>query len=163
MLTALVLSSLANASEIGTDRMFGLGAEFGNGTYVNVSGKYWFNEKSGLSFHAGTLFTYHELGARFESNIIKGEWFDWADLPIWWWVGVDVGAYTAYGLVAPQVGPSGGAGAALQFNGFPGEAFVTAGVGVFPVNYCGALSGYAGFAAACWIQGRGTAGFRYYF
>ena len=40
---------------------------------------------------------------------------------------------------------------------------MTAGLGVFPVNYCGALGGFTGFAAACWIQGRGTAGFRYYF
>lgn len=163
MLTALVLSGLANASDIGTDRMFGLGAEFGNGTYINVSGKYWFNEKSGLSFHGGTSFYYHEIGARFESNFIKGEWFDWADLPIWWWVGADVGVGTSWGLVAPQVGPSGGAGAALQFNNFPGEAFVTVGLGVYPLSWCNSISPYSTFNAGCWIQGRGTLGFRYYF
>lgn len=165
MLTSLLLAStLAHAgSDIGEDKKFGIGAEFGNGTYVNVSGKYWLSEKNGISFHAGTLFVYHEVGARFESTFLKGEWFDWADLPIFWWAGADVGVYTGYGIFAPQAGVSGGAGAALQFSGFPGEAFVTAGLGVYPISWCSAYGNFAGFNAGCWIQGRGTAGFRYYF
>lgn len=165
MLTSLLLAStLAHAgSDIGTDKKFGIGAEFGNGTYVNVSGKYWLSEKNGISFHAGTNFFYHEVGGRFESTIIKGEWFDWADLPIFWWAGVDVGVYSYLGYTSPQAGAAGGAGAALQFSSFPGEAFVTAGLGIYPLNYCGGLGGYPGFYAACWFQGRGTAGFRYYF
>lgn len=164
LVPAISMTGVAHAgSDVGVDNKFGLGAEFGNGTYVNLSGKYYLSENAGISFHAGTLFVYHEVGAKFESNIIKGEWFDWADLPIFWWVGADAGLYSNAGYSAAQVGGSGGAGAALQFSGFTGEAFITAGLGVYPANYCGGLGGYSGFYAACWFQPRGTAGFRYYF
>jgi hypothetical protein len=161
VLTALVVSSLALAdSEVGTKRKFGIGAEFGSGTYLNVSGKYWLGEKPGIAFHAGTSFIYHEVGARFEDTFYEGQWFDWADMPFYWWAGVDLGLYSYLGYSAPQVGVSGGAAAALQFTGFPGEAFVQAGLGLYPLNYC---SGLGGLGAACLVQGRGTAGFRYYF
>ena len=159
MLTALILAHAAHATEIGTVRKFGLGAEVGNGTYISVAAQYWLTEKSGISFHAGTSFGYHEVGARYESTFYTGEWFSWADLPIWWWAGADAGGFTGYGIFAPQLGVSGGAGAALQFANFPGEAYFTAGAGVFPVNYCSSI----GLGGLCWIQGRGTAGFRYYF
>ncbi|MEQ1501826.1 MAG: hypothetical protein ABMB14_06330 [Myxococcota bacterium] len=161
-LTAALVGVAQAGSEIGTDRTLGLGAEVGNGTYLNLSGKVWLSEPAGISFHAGTLFTYHEVGARFEDNFLDFE-FDWADLPVWWFVGADLGLYSALGYSAAQVGATGGVGAALQFTSFPGEAFVTTGVGVFPVNYCSGLNGYSGFYAGCWIQPRGTAGFRYYF
>lgn len=161
MISLLLASSLALAdSEIGTDRKFGLGVEVGNGTYLNVSGKYWLSEKTGIAFHAGTAFWYHEVGGRFEMVVYEGHWFDWADVPIWWFAGVDAGLYTAT-YTAPQVGITGGAAAALQFAKFPGEVFVQAGLGIFPVNYCSALSPLAG--ATCIVQGRGGAGFRYYF
>jgi hypothetical protein len=163
MIPLLLATTVAQAgSEVGEVRKFGLGGEFGNGTYLNVSGKYWLSDASGVSFHVGTLFVYNEVGARFESNFLEEE-LDWADLPVWWWVGADVGLYGSRGYSAAQVGVSGGAGAAFQFTDFPGEAFLTAGVGVFPVNYCSGLGGYSGFYAGCWIQPRGTAGFRYYF
>lgn len=161
MISLLLASSLALAeSEVGTDRKFGLGLEFGNGTYVNVSGKYWLSEKIGIAFHAGTSFAYHEVGGRFEMVVYEGHWFDWADVPIWWFAGVDAGVLTAF-YTAPQFGITGGAAGALHFAKFPGEAFVQAGIGIFPVNYCSGISALAG--AACVVQGRGTAGFRYYF
>jgi hypothetical protein len=159
MWIALAAPALAG-SEIGTDRTVGVGVEAGNAAYANLSAKFWLGEMSGISLHAGTLFTYHEVGARYEGNFVKGEWFDWADLPIWWWVGADVGLYSYGGYSAVQVGPSGGVGAALQFSSFPGEVFATTGIGVFPLNYC---SGLGGAGALCVVQPRGTAGFRYYF
>jgi hypothetical protein len=157
-LLALLSAAASAGSEIGTERTLGLGVETGNAAYANLSGKLWLNEKSGLSFHAGTLFVYHEVGARYEGNFHEWE-FEFADLPLWWWVGADVGLYSNAGYSAVQVGPSGGIGAALQFTAFPGEVFVTTGLGVYPANYCSGV----GNSGLCLVQPRGTAGFRYYF
>ncbi|MEZ4240514.1 MAG: hypothetical protein R3F59_31040 [Myxococcota bacterium] len=146
------------ASEVGSEKPIGIGVEAGNAAYANLSAKFWLSDKAGISAHAGTLFVYHEVGARFEADFV--EWsFDWADLPMWWWVGADVGLYSNAGYSAVQVGPSGGIGAALQFADFPGEVFATTGLGVYPANYCSGL----GSGGLCVIQPRGTAGFRYYF
>jgi hypothetical protein len=167
MTTLLIaLVSLVSATEVGDTRKFGLGAEFGNGTYLNLSAKQWTSDTTGIAAHIGTNFFYHEAGARFEKTFLKGEdWVDFAEIPVWWWVGADVGYYNIYGYSGVQVGGSGGVAAAVQLHDSPVEVFSQAGIGVFPLNYCSNLAAYYGTAvsAACMVQGRGTAGVRYYF
>lgn len=162
----LALAQLAQAgTDIGTEKTFGLGLAFGTGTYLNVNGKLWFNDTMGLAFHGGTMFVYHEIGAQIEGQIYRGEWFDWADMPIYWFVGIDAGLSTYYGgAVYPQVGVAGGAGAALQFSDFPLEAFVEPlGIDVYPLNYCSMATGTFVFGYGCGFGYRATAGGRWYF
>ena len=60
-----LLAPLANAgSEIGDTKMFGLGAEFGNGTYINVSGKYWLGELTQFQRGLCRLHGQHDPHAR---------------------------------------------------------------------------------------------------
>lgn len=163
MLPTLLLAAAAHAStDIGSENKFGIGAEFGTGTYVNVTGKFYFDDSMGISFRAGTSFSYHEIGGSFESDFYRGTWFDWADLPIFWYAGIDVGMYTLYG-VYPEVGVGGGVGAALQFSDFPLEVFTTQGADFYPLNWCSAYYGAFNFGYGCGFGWRATVGARYYF
>jgi len=148
---ALFAASPAFATEIGSNAKFGIGAEVGYPTFANFSMKGWFNDSYGISARAGVGLDYFETAARFEGVAYRGQWFDWADLPLIWHVGFDFGFEYDNEIEDLQFGPEGGFGAALQFTSFNGEAFVQNGIGVYPVNVWSV------------VDYRGTVGFRYYF
>lgn len=166
MLTALLLaSSFAHAgSDVGDSKKFGIGVATG-APLAAFTGKYWFNDKSGLAFYAGTAIVYHTARASFQSNIHTwGESWSWGQLPLYWHVDAEAGVYTVPGYtVAPTLGVGGGVGVALQFQKVPAEVFVEAGLGVGYNGYCvDALTG-TGVAAACYLRGMGAGGGRWYF
>jgi hypothetical protein len=164
LLTALLLASnFAHATEVARGKQFGIGPSATGDTIISVTGKYWFNEKMGLSFHAGTSGAYH--GAR---GSIEGEFVEFGDWPfarfaMYWAAGIDAGVNTAFTL-APEVGVGGGVGVTLQFHDVPAEVFVDAGLSVYPLNYCTINAcgfGY-GFGYGL-VQLRPAVGGRWYF
>lgn len=163
MLYALLLSSsFAHATEVAIDKKFGLGVATGV-PYLNVTMKYYLNDKSGIAAYAGSSILYHDLRAAWQSEFVEAANWSWARLPIYWQAGIDVGLWTAsYGYASGRLGVFGGAGGALQFHNVPAEVFVEASIGVFPVNgYCTDSNVVAD--AVCWVQPGTTVGGRWYF
>lgn len=160
----LLVSNLALAgSDVGTDgNTFGLGVVFGD-PYIGVTGKFWLNEKSGISFYAGTAFLYHSVRGSFQSNFVTvGEEWSFGQLPIYWHVDVDAGAWTVTGGLYPRVRAGGGAGVAFQFDAVPAEAFVEVGLMAgYNGYYCG--TAYLGLGALCYVGPLYAAGGRWYF
>lgn len=159
MLTALALSTLVQASEIGTTKKFGIGVASGP-MAISATGKYYFNDRAGLSFYAGTSGLYHGARVNFESEIVEFADWDWATFGMYWDAGVDLGLYSWWGYAGANVGVGGGVGVELQFAEVPAQVFVDAGLGVYPVNFCNVYTSYAGF---CLVSPRGAAGGRWYF
>ncbi len=145
-------ANTAYATDIGSSSKFGIGAETGYPMIANLSMKVWFNDQYGLSMRAGAnFFDYFETAVRFEGVAYRGQWFDWADLPFIWHVGLDLGFEMDDRSPDWQVGPEAGFGAALQFSSFNGEVFVQHGIGIYPVTVWDT------------VEPRVSAGFRYYF
>ncbi len=168
----LLALSLAHAqTDIGTTKKFGLGIGTGP-TTIALTGKYFFNEKSGLAFFAGTSFVSHQARVAYQSNIHSwGDNWSWGQLPLYWHVDVEGGldAYPGYAGY-PRLGVGGGVGVALQFKKVPIEVYADVGIGVYPVNgYCSAVAADAAaltgidVSAGCWIGGMGGGGARWYF
>jgi hypothetical protein len=169
----LLLSvALAHATTtIGTDHTFGLGVASGPSA-IDLTGKLYFNEKSGLEFFVGTSGISHNARVVYQSNIHSwGDDWSWGQLPLYWHADVDLGVTTYPGYpVYPRIGAGGGVGVAAQFNKFPLEVFVEAGLGIYPLNgYCSAVAADTyeltgvNVGAACWVGGLGAGGVRWYF
>lgn len=162
MLVALLLSSWAHATEVAIDKKFGIGVSTGY-PYLNVTGKYYFNDKAGIAGYLGTTGSYQSLRAAYQSEIAEMANWDWARFPIYWQAGVEVGLWTpGYGYAGGQLGVFGGIGVALQFHEVPAEVFGEVSLGVTPLNqYCHDADIVAD--GVCWLGGGITAGGRWYF
>lgn len=159
MLTALVLSSFAYATDVGVIKKFGIGIATGP-MGISATGKYYLNQKMGISAYIGSSVQYQGLRANFEMEFLEPADWDFARLGLYWDAGVDLGIWTWYGLNAGIVGVGGGVGAELQFHEVPASVFVDVGIGLYPVNAYDELKEIAGFGL---IAPRGAAGGRWYF
>lgn len=157
----LLLSAPADASDVGSPNKFGIGVASGPSA-IDFTGKYYFNEKAGLAFYAGTSFVYHNVRVNYESEIKTFVEWPWAEFVMYWDAGVDAELWTFYGSTF-EVGVGGGVGVELQFEKVPAQVFVDAGLGVYPVNYCSGITASTGVPCFGWVQGRGAAGARWYF
>ncbi|MFZ5478654.1 MAG: hypothetical protein ACOZNI_17920 [Myxococcota bacterium] len=155
MLTALVLaSSLANATDVARTRKFGIGASTGV-AYLAFTGKYYFDPKGGIAFWAGTSGIHHQARVNYEREFVEFADWDFARFDMYWDVGADFGVWY---LGTAEVGAGGGVGVELQFHEVPVQVWVDAGAGVYPSCY-----GYGVYVGGCFLQGRGSAGGRWYF
>ncbi|GDX80009.1 hypothetical protein LBMAG42_18200 [Deltaproteobacteria bacterium] len=174
LLLALTLSSAHADTDIASVKKFGLGLSTGP-ALITVTGKYYFGEKAGLAFWAGTSGNFHNARVAYQGEIVHwGDDWSWGQMPLYWHADLDVGIYSdpfVYaGTVFPNVGVGGGVGIALQFKKTPIEVFVDAGLQIVPVHgYCGAVMADTAAATGidlsgvCWVGGLGSAGGRWYF
>jgi hypothetical protein len=149
----LALVSLSHAAEIGTDLKLGVGGATGD-TFISATGKYWAGQRFGASAYLGTSFVIQRLRVNAELDLLKLSEFEFGDVSLYGLVGIDAALGTTYG-VNPELGAGLGAGLALRFSQFPGEAFLDAGAGGYPV--CATY-----FWSWCHVQPRGELGFRWY-
>ena len=167
VLAALLGVGLAHAgSEIGDERRFGLGLESG-ATLIGLSGKYWFNDRMGLTAVIGTSFVLQEGRLGFESQIRRyGESWSFAQVPLYWHVGVEFAEATV-AWTGTRVGVDGGVGAAFQLAKVPVEVYAQGGLAVYPVNTaCQAKYAADGIdepGVLCAVGVRIGLGARYYF
>lgn len=159
MLTALLVSSLAHATDVATSKRIGIGAATGP-AYLTATGKYYLNDKMGISAYLGTSFVFHMLRANFEMEFVELADWDFARFDMYWDAGLDLGLHTYYGYVGGQLGIGGGVGVELQFHELPASVFVDGGLAVNPLNFC---SVYQAPGAFCLISPRAAAGGRWYF
>jgi hypothetical protein len=159
VVTALLVSTLAQASDVGTSKRIGVGVATGPGI-LDATGKYYLNDKMGISAYLGTSFSYHMLRGNFEMEFVELADWDFARMDMYWDAGIDLGLHTAYGFVDGQFGLGGGVGVELQFHEVPAHVFVDVGLGVNPLNFCDIYEAPGGF---CLIAPRGAAGGRWYF
>lgn len=159
MLTALALSAVVHASDIGESKKFGIGVASGP-MAISATGKFYLNQKSGISAYLGTSGTYHGLRANFESEFVEFAEWSFARLDMYWDAGLDAGLFSWWGYTGAQLGVGGGVGVELQFSKVPAHVFVDVGLGVYPLNFCNTYTAYSGL---CLIQPRGAAGGRWYF
>ena len=157
MIAMMLFAGAAEASEVATSKMFGIGVASGPNA-IDFTLKYWFNEKMGISGYAGTSIVYHAVRVNFESEIVKFAEWSFAGFDMYWDAGVDVG-YWFYG--APVVGVGGGVGVELKFNSVPAHVFADVGLQVNPINPCGGYGGY--YNGLCYVSPRVAAGGRWYF
>ncbi len=157
MLLTVLFASLAHATEVGTERKVGVGGEVGNGI-LGLTGKYWFSPTVGVSAGLGNFGTLQQLRLDFEMDIftVRDEGFGRFDL--FWLAGIDTGVYVLPGLASARFGFGAGVGLDLKFHDAPVDAFVHAGLGVFPVEYCKTTT-----SLTCLLAPRGGVGARYYF
>lgn len=148
MFFALLFSGLALASqtEVGNGKNFGLGFQLGAPT--TFTGKLWFNDASGGSFHVGTWFgSYFEGRVQYEQRFVQfGDW-NFADLGMYWAAGIS----THYWIWAGnefQIGVCGGVGAEMRFKEVPAAVFLETEVGVnilgfeyYPVTFTSGAGG----------------------
>lgn len=159
MLTALLLSSTVFATEIGTSKKFGIGIASG-AHYFSITGKYYLDEKSGISCYIGNSWLYQGLRANYEREFYPvGNW-GWANLDLYWAAGLDLGLWTYYGNYPAVFGVGGGIGADLQFEDIPLSIFGDVGVGLYPVNAYDSIGKFAGFGL---FAPRTALGARFYF
>lgn len=154
MLFALALATSAHAFTIGTDYKLGVGGATGD-TFLALNGKYWLTSRFGVDGYLGTSFVRQRLRLNTELDVLEVSRIQSTSLEFYALVGADVGIGTAYG-VQPDIGIGGGVGLAARFAKFPGELFVDAGAGWYPV--CAVYFG----AYFCDVQPRADLGFRYY-
>jgi hypothetical protein len=158
----LLMLELANATEVGKGKVFGIGATTGYPA-IAVTGKYYLNQKTGIAAFLGTTVFYHQLQVEYQSEFLEIHDWDFARFPIYWFAGLDLGLtslvngsldFTLY----PKIGVIGGVGVALQFHDVPAEVFVESGLGIYPLNGCDGF-----YYAACLPGVMGHAGGRWYF
>lgn len=149
----LALLTTAHAAEIGTDLTLGVGGATGD-TFIAANAKYWLTDKFGASAYLGSSFVRQRLRVNAELDILTLAQMEVADMELYGLVGIDFGLGTQYGVTA-EIGGGLGAGVAMRFNGFPGEAFLDVGAGGYPI--CATSFWYW-----CYVQPRADLGFRWY-
>ena len=151
----MLLSMLfaAHAAEIGTDVKLGVGAQTGD-IFLAVNAKYWLGTRFGVSASLGSSVWVQNLRVNAELDFMELSSFEAAELDLYGVLGLDAGLGTRYS-VAPQAGAGIGAGVAMRFKKFPGEAYFDVGVGGYPVCY-------AAYGSWCYVMPRGDLGFRWY-
>jgi hypothetical protein len=159
MLTFLALVATANASDVATEKKFGIGVASGP-MAISVTGKYYFSDKAGVSAYLGTSGLYTGLRANFEDEFVTFHEWDFGRLDMYWDAGLDVGLLSYYGVGGFELGVGGGVGVELQFEKVPASVFVDAGLGIWPLNGATYVDGFPGFGL---VSPRGAAGGRWYF
>lgn len=137
MVNLLALLMLANAptaeaSDIGTDKKFGIGAHLGSS--ATITGKYYLSEKNGLAFHVGTWY-FWSIHARvqFESEFVEFADWDFGRLDMYWNAGVSFNQGFFY--AGTDIGVGGGVGVELQFHNFPLQVFIEADLHIQPTGF----------------------------
>ncbi|MCP4918585.1 MAG: hypothetical protein GY913_16910 [Proteobacteria bacterium] len=152
-LLAALASNPAEAGEggktlVGTEKQFGLGVVLGS---HSLTGKYWLNKKSGISFYVNPGLLASRGHVAYESNFWEiGNW-NFAKLDMYWNVGAVGGAVYSTGAL---VGVGGGVGATMRFKSVPAEAFIHNHLYTIPTYY------KYNFGYVSWFGG---AGGRWYF
>lgn len=159
MVTALALTALAHATEIGTTKKFGLGLASGS-HFGALTGKYYLNENVGVVVYVGNSGWYTGVRANYEREFHALDSWGWAQLDLYWLVGADVGLWTYYGRYPAVIGAGGGVGADMQFHDVPLSVFLDVGLGLYPINAYDELDRFAGFGL---VAPRGSLGGRWYF
>lgn len=159
MLTALALTAAVHATEIGTSKKFGIGLASGSQAGA-LTGKFYVSEPAGFAVYVGTSGWYNGLRINYEREFYPVDSWGWAQLDLYWLVGVDVGLWTYYGKNPMVFGAGGGVGADMQFHDVPLSVFLDIGVGLYPINAYDELDRFAGFGV---FAPRGAFGGRWYF
>ena len=154
---ALLLSSRASATDIGTAKQIGVGAEIGNGL-IGATGKYWFSPAVGVSAGIGNFGELLQLRADFEMDIFTLRDTSLARFDLFWLAGVDGGLWFKPGFSSPRLGFGAGVGLDMKLHDDPIEAFVHVGLGGFPEDFCTTTA-----TLFCHLQPRAGLGGRYYF
>ncbi len=136
MLTLLILAStFAHATEVGTLKKFGVGANIGYP--LAVTAKYFLAEKWAASAYVGTTYgVYWDIRAQAERDLVTFAEWDFGSLGMYACAGLQVDIYPPsfyYGAtLSAAPGVYGGAAATLRFNDLPVEAFAgfDAGIGL---------------------------------
>lgn len=131
MMLSVVLALIgeADATEIGVERRWGVGIELGAPNAV--TGKYFFDDLSGVSLHAGWWADRAlHVRAQYEREFLEVANPAWARLGLYWLAGVHTGFLPFHPYYdAAYVGPHAGAAAELQFHDIPINVFLEADVG----------------------------------
>lgn len=137
MLASLLLATqLAQASDIGKTKTFGIGVAIGYP--MSVTGKFWLDDKGGIAVFAGTGFTYFNFRGQYERDFIEFHDWDWAQFGMYWDIGAELNVYpTSFLYRTGGIGPGvyGGVGAWLRFHNVPAEVFVEVDAGAQYVTY----------------------------
>ncbi len=149
MWTSLLFAlATAQATEVGTAKTFGLG--FQGGVPATFTGKYWFNDLGGVSFHVGTVAAvYLEGRVQIEQRFFDiGNW-SFADLALYWNAGVSTRSWlgSSTGL---SIGPTGGVGAEMRFHTVPAGVFVETDAQYYLVDAASVPLGIASGAGGRW-------------
>lgn len=154
---AVLSLSTASASDVGTAKQIGIGAEIGNGI-IGVTGKYWFSPTVGVSAGLGDFGELLQFRADFEMDLFAVRDTDLGRFDLFWLAGLDSGLWFKPGVAIPRVGFGAGIGLDLKLHDEPIELFVHVGLAGFPVDYC-----VSSVTLFCHLQPRAGLGGRYYF
>lgn len=158
----VALASLAQASEVGTLKKFGVGASVGYPVSATV--KYFFNEQFAGAAYVGVWYV-GGLDTRLEIEHHFLEPWQWGfgNLGFYWDAGLQFDVYPAGvyygGQTSVGVGVYGGAAAYLRFNDVPAEVFAGGDVGVQFVTY----DTYQALPSPVLPLGHANAGGRWFF
>ena len=154
---ALLAASPAYATDIGTAKKIGVGAEIGNGL-IGATGKYWFSPTVGVSAGLGNFGQLQQLRVNFEMDIFTVRETSLGRFDLFWLAGADAGLWLKPGVAVPRAGFGAGLGLDLKLADDPIEAFVDVGLAGFAVDYC-----VTTVQLFCYLQPRASVGGRYYF
>ena len=159
LVSALVLTAThaLAATEVGTVRKLGVGAEFGNGI-LGVTGKYWFSPTVGVSASVGNAVLLQQLRVDFNQDLFTVRDTDFGRFDLYWLAGIDTGIWLEPGFVKGKFGLGAGLGVDLKFHDYPLDAFADVGLGAYPVDLC-----VDAVSLFCYLQPRANVGARYYF
>lgn len=131
MLTLLLALSVpdAHATDVGRSKRFGVGVELG--APLGLSGKYFFNEKQGVSVHLGAWADRRVmLGAQFEFEFLEMGDFGWGRADLYGLAGLATGYLYTYPYKNGFGSVYGGAAAELQFNDAPINLYLEIAIGL---------------------------------
>jgi hypothetical protein len=152
VITALLLASqltTADATDVGRNNKFGLGLTVGLPSAV--TGKYWLNEKSGITGYVGTsVGLAYGLRVQYDMEFVELTDLEWSRMALHWFAGGQT--FIAGDLLL--LGGVGGVGFDMQFHDFPLEVFAEAGAVVGPRG---------NGAGGVFVGGAGVTGARWYF
>lgn len=148
MLTALLLATAltsADATEVGRDKTLGLGLTVGFPTAL--TGKYWLNEKVGVTGYLGSFWG-QSIALRVQGDFEVAELADvgWSRIALYGVAGGQL--YTARDVLG--LGGVVGVGGVMQFHNVPAEVFVEPAVFIGTVTDSGLAFQPAGVAGGRW-------------
>lgn len=134
MLNLLLLAStVAHATEVGTLKKLGIGANIGYP--VSVTGKYFVAEKWAVSAYVGTSWgVYWDIRAQAERDLVTFHEWDFGTLGMYACAGLQLDIYPPSVTYGPTLNAApgfyGGAAVTLRFSDSPAEVFAGADLGI---------------------------------